>query len=195
VPSDADLVGLVDAVRAGIHDPATMPFDSGWTDAESPELERGALQYWWKGRGLFSPTAWDLTFAVILDGEVIGAQNLTAADFPALRQAETGSWLTMAHHGKGIGKEMRRAVLHFAFSALEAEAVTSAAFADNPASQGVSLAVGYEPNGRSIGARRGEAGEQVRFRITKQRWLDTRTDLSVDVHGFEACRDMFGLEA
>ena len=63
-PSDADLATLVDLVLAGIHDPHTMPFTNAWTDTESPDLERGALQYWWRCRAEMPPS--DGTFHSLL---------------------------------------------------------------------------------------------------------------------------------
>jgi RimJ/RimL family protein N-acetyltransferase len=192
-PTDDDLAELIDRVRAGIHDPATMPFTVGWTDAESPELERSSLQYWWRARADFSPQRWDLALAVAYEGRLVGVQSLTAVDFVTLRTAETGSWLGLEYHGRGIGTEMRSAVLHLAFEHLGAEAITSAAFTDNLASQRVSLANGYELNGTTITLRRGERAEQIRFLITRDRWLATRRGDAVEVTGFDTCRPMFGL--
>ncbi len=122
-------------------------------------------------------------------------QNLLAYDFARLRVAATGSWLSIAHQGKGIGKEMRRAVLHFAFTELGAGAIESTAFTDNTASQRVSLAVGYEPNGVGTSQRRDGVSDTQRFRISRQRWEDTRTGLPIQVEGFEHCRPTFGLES
>lgn len=190
-PTDDDLDELVALARQGIHDPAMMPFSFAWTDAPSPEFERGALQYWWRGRAEFSPERWDLTLAVHHEGRIVGVQNLTAVDFVRLRTAETGSWLGQAHQGKGIGKEMRSAMLHLAFEHLGASEITSSAFVDNIASQKVSLAVGYEPNGSAIRPRRDGSDEQLRFRITRERWLETRRDSQISVTGFEACRPSF----
>ncbi len=194
-PTDADLAQLVELVLEGIHDPETMPFVTGWTDAPSPELERGALRYWWGCRAGFDAGNWDLPFAVVHDGAVVGVQNLTATDFPTLRTAETGSWLGLAHQGKGIGKEMRRAVVTFGFDCLGAHTITSGAMVDNLASQRVSLAVGYERNGTDTVNRRGVPTEQYRYRLTRQRWAEVSADADVEVHidGFDACAAMFGL--
>lgn len=193
-PSDADLVALVDLVLGGIHDPETMPFTTEWTDTVSPDLERGALQYWWGCRASFSAENWDLPLAVVSEGAIVGVQNLTARQFPTLRTAETGSWLGFAHQGKGIGKEMRRAVVHLGFECLGALAITSGAMTDNVASQRVSLATGYEPNGTNVVARRGERAEQIRYILTRQRWAGLHSNSDIQVEGFEACRAMFGLD-
>ena len=196
-PTDADAAELLTVAKAGIHDPSTMPFGVPWTDSSSPEFERNGLQYGWRCRADFGPQRWVLGLAVVHEGQLIGVQELSATDFPLVRSAETGSWLGLRHQGLGFGKEMRRAVLHFAFECLEAEAVVSVAFADNPASQRVSLATGYEPNGTQFVERRGSRAEQLRFVITRQRWLavrePSRSSSEFEVTGFEACRSLFGL--
>lgn len=192
-PSDSDLSALVDLVLTGIHDPQTMPFTNAWTDVESPDLERGALQYWWRCRAEMTPLQWDLPFAVVSDGTIVGVQSLAAHSFPALRTAETGSWLGLDHQGAGIGKEMRQAIVWFAFECLDALAVTSAAYSDNRASCQVSLATGYEPNGTVYEQRRGERAEQIRYTLTRQRWSQVKPNADIRIEGFEACRDLFGL--
>lgn len=193
LPTDDDLAELVALSLRGIHDPATMPFGVPWTDVPSPRFEWESLQHHWGSRANLSAASWRLGFGVCCDGELVGVQSIDADDFPRLRTAETGSWLGQAHHGRGIGTEMRRAIVHFGFEVLGALAVTSSAFVDNPASQKVSLAVGYEPNGRQFNAQRDHRGEQIRFLLTRERWLATRTDLPVTVTGWDACRDQLGL--
>ena len=194
VPTDGDLEAIADLASRGVHDPSFMPFTIPWTDAEPGLLEQGMLQYWWRCRGNFSPTQWDFGLAVSHKGTVIGCQNLSSTDFPTLRVAETGSWLGLEHQGKGFGKEMRRAMLHVAFEHLGASAIVSSAYIDNPSSQGVSRAVGYEENGYSFALRRGRQAEKVHFRITRERWLETRTDMPIEVTGWDGCAALFGLE-
>ena len=120
-------------------------------------------------------------------------QSLAANNFPTLRTAETGSWLGRDYQGAGIGKEMRRAIVSFAFECLDAQAVTSAAYHDNRASQQVSLATGYEPNGTVFEQRRGERVAQIRYILTRERWSQINTNVEMHIEGFEACRDVFGL--
>ena len=193
LPTDADLEALVELARNGVHDPATMPFTTPWTDLPSPDFERGALQYWWQCRAELSPQRWDLAFAVEHQGELVGVQNLTSSEFPDLRTAETGSWLGIDHQGRGIGKEMRAAIVAFAFENLGALSITSSAFIDSVASQKVSLATGYEPNGFDVVLRRGERAQRIHYVLTRDRWLSTRVDVAVRVSGFEACAAALGL--
>ena len=193
LPTDEDLGELVELSRQGIHDPATMPFAVPWTDVPSPRFEWESLQHHWGSRVNLSAASWRLGFGVRCEGELVGVQSIRADDFPRLRTAETGSWLGQGYHDRGIGTEMRRAVVHFAFEALGALAITSSAFVDNPASQRVSLAVGYEPDGIQFNAQRDQRGQQIRFLLTRERWLATRTNLPVTVTGWEPCQAQLGL--
>ncbi|MCP4083674.1 MAG: hypothetical protein GY745_01245 [Actinomycetia bacterium] len=77
-PTGTDLDGLIELAPKGVHDPATMPFTTPWTDLPSPDFEREALQYWWRCRAELSPQRWDLVFAVEYQGELVGARNLTS---------------------------------------------------------------------------------------------------------------------
>src|SRR5205085_388254 len=104
----------------GVHDPGFMPFSIAWTDQKSPQLERSGMQHYWKGRAELTADNWSLPFVVLIDGEVVGVQDCAAKDFAKLRVASTGSWLGVAFQGQGIGKEMRSAVVHFAFAGLGA---------------------------------------------------------------------------
>lgn len=192
LPTEDELAALCTVARAGVHDPETMPFDVAWTDKPSPRFEREFLQHHWGLRAAWSPERWSFGLAVYLDGAPIGQQDLVGENFPVLREVHTGSWLGRRFQGRGYGKQMRAAVLHLAFAGLGAAAARSAAFADNPASVGVSRALGYEPNGVALAAPRGEAREQLRLRLTRQRWEEHR-HCEVTVAGLAGCRDMFGI--
>jgi len=43
LPTDDDLLDLVDLARSGIHPPGEMPFGVPWSTLESPGFERGFL--------------------------------------------------------------------------------------------------------------------------------------------------------
>jgi RimJ/RimL family protein N-acetyltransferase len=193
VPTDDDVLQLLEVARAGVHDPITMPFLVPWTDQASPELERSFLQYHWGCRARWSEKSWDLNFVVVVDGKIVGTQGIAATNFGILRTIETGSWLGLAFQGQGIGKAMRSAAVAFAFEYLGAERITSGAFLDNPASQRVSQATGYEANGTNTVVRRGVAAEQLRFVLTKQSWETKEERAHITVEGLEPCRPLFGL--
>jgi RimJ/RimL family protein N-acetyltransferase len=192
LPTEDELVALCAVARAGVHDPAFMPFGIPWTDKPSPQFERDFLQYHWGVRAGWSTASWTLGLAVFHDGEPMGLQDVGAVNFAVLGEVHTGSWLGQAFQGKGYGKQMRAAVLHLAFAELGAVAATSSAFTDNAASQAVSRALGYQPNGVSRVAPRGEPRDHVAFRLTRDRWQAARY-CEVEVAGLDSCRDMFGV--
>ena len=99
----------------------------------------------------WSADKWTFTGAAFVDGEPIGIQDMAAEHFRAVRSVESGSWLGRAHQGRGLGREMREAMLHLAFEGLGAEEALSGAFEDNAASLATSRAIGYEENGEARG--------------------------------------------
>jgi RimJ/RimL family protein N-acetyltransferase len=191
LPDEAEIRQLCATARAGIHPAGEMPFGVAWSIKPSPRFERQFIQWHWKQRADWTPEAWSLELAVFLDGRPIGSQALIARQFATFRTVNTGSWLGREFQGRGLGKEMRGAVLALAFDGLGAEAATTEAFLDNPASAGVSRALGYEPNGRGSIAPEGVARPTERFRLSRPGWL-ARPRAAVRIDGLDECRDMFG---
>jgi RimJ/RimL family protein N-acetyltransferase len=191
-PADADLDRLNAVASRGIHDPAAMPFAIPWTD-DPPEIRpRNSLQFWWRLRASWQPTKWMLTLMAKEGDNVVGVQDLLADDFAVTRSVATGSWLGQSYQGRGLGKEMRAAILHLAFAGLGAVRATSGAFEDNPASLAVSRALGYVENGDDIMARRGRPVRHIRLVLHRQVWEQSRRQ-DIQIHGLEACLPMFGL--
>lgn len=192
IPTDEDIPGVIDAIKAGIHDPSWMPFSSPWTDAKSPEMERNTAQWIWKGRAEWTVENWRLGLVVFSGGKPIGAQDVAAKNFSKLRTIFSGSWLTQSRQGQGLGKEMRAAMLHFAFAGLGADVAESEAWEENEASIGVSTSVGYERNGvaRRPAARGDGLVNSVRFRLTRERWESTKRP-EVTIEGLAGCLAMF----
>ena len=191
LPADDDLAALAALARAGIHDPARTPFAHDWTSLPSPQFERSFAQWHWGKRADWRPEQWALELMVSRDGEPIGMQAVFSRDFATLRTVSSGSWLGRAFQGRGLGKEMRGAVLHLAFAGLGAEVALTEAFTDNPASIGVSRAVGYEENGTGRLPRRGAASDTLRFRLTRERWAALPRP-EVRIEGLEPCLELFG---
>lgn len=190
--TDPELFELVAVARAGIHDPAEMPFLEPWTEAPSPDFEHGFLQYHWSTRANWRPDHWQLELGVWADGRPAGAQAISAGGFTSLRTCSTGSWLGRDFQGQGYGREMRAGVLAFAFDYLGAEWVTSAAFNDNAASAAISRSLGYVENGAERHAPRGQVREATRFLMTADAWR-SRERPPIAVDGFDDCRPFFGL--
>lgn len=191
VPNDGDLIELARLAARGVHPESLMPFTTAWTDQPSPELERGLMQWHWRARAEWSPTRWRLAFGVLEGGQMVGCQDMYAKDFGILRTVETGSWLGREHQGRGIGKEMRAAVLHLAFEGLGAVIARSAAFADNAASLSVSSAMGYVIDGEELTARRGAASRQIRLRLERDEWERRRRD-DVVIESLGPCLPILG---
>jgi RimJ/RimL family protein N-acetyltransferase len=188
LPTDEEIVELAAAATRGIHDPDTMPFASPWSDAPADELARSMYSWHCQLRGAWQPTRWTILFAVFVDGQPVGAQDVAGSSFGVRRQVATASWLAQEVQGRGIGTEMRAAALQLAFEALGAAAAISGAYEENVASQRVSEKCGYEPNGLHVVARsRGaNAPDSVAntttcaierlYRITHEQWLPRRRD-------------------
>jgi RimJ/RimL family protein N-acetyltransferase len=191
-PDDNLLIRLAELTAQPIHDTTTMPFSEPWTDAPPEQLPRGSLKHFWLRRGQWEPKDWNCVMAVIVDGEVLGVQDLMAKGFAETKSVKTGSWLTMARQGEGIGKEMRAAILHLAFEGLGAETAFTSAWHDNAASQGVTKSLGYEPNGWDTMIRRGVPDRMLHFVLTRERWLERRRD-DIRIEGLEPCLELFGV--
>jgi RimJ/RimL family protein N-acetyltransferase len=190
LPTEVELMELLQVAQSGIHDPNEMPFGFAWTDQPSPQMERSFMQYHWSTRANWSTGKWALDLGVWFQGRLVGTQGIDTENFSVRRTVATGSWLAREFQGQGIGKEMRSAVLGFAFGTLGAVWATSGSFVDNPASAAVSRSVGYEEDGLEVLAPRGDARELIRWRMHRDQWY-ARERPHVEVAGLERCWDMF----
>jgi RimJ/RimL family protein N-acetyltransferase len=191
VPSLEQLAALAVLADEGVHDPAEMPFETPWTDRPPGPRGRSVMQYQWARWGELAPERWVLEFAVLAGGEPVGIQGASAREFAATREVHTGSWLGLRHHGRGIGTEMRAAVLHLAFAGLGAQWAISSAASDNGASIGVSRKLGYADDGIEVLAVRGRGRVERRFRMDRETWAAHRS-VPVEVEGLEPCRELLG---
>ena len=192
LPREDELVELLALAKSGIHDADFMPFGLAWTDQSSPQLEGSFMQYHWRTRGAWSADDWTLDLGVWTDDQLVGTQGLHGERFVVFKSVGTGSWLARGHQGLKIGREMRSAVLSFAFDHLGAERATSEAFMDNEPSIGVSRSLGYADNGYRWMAPRGVARQEQQFLMTRKMW-ESRERPPITVEGFDACREMFGI--
>jgi len=191
MPTESDLAELADLAATGVHDPQAQPFAIPWTDGSPADRARSTLQYHWLQRAGWQPAKWSLDLVVVENGTVVGTQGMSATDFAILREVGTGSWLGQAHQGRGIGTEMRAAVLHLAFAGLGARYATSGAFTDNAPSQAVSRKLGYVDDGMERRVRRGQAATVLRLRLDRATWQATGT-VPVRISGLADCLAMFG---
>ncbi|WP_329383741.1 GNAT family N-acetyltransferase [Streptomyces sp. NBC_01716] len=186
------LSGLAAVAAAGVHDEDRMPFSVPWTDGSPEERGRAVFQHVLGTVAGWTPGAWTLSLAVRREGEMVGRQDVGADDFAVTREAVTGSWLGLKYQGRGIGTEMRAAVLHLAFEGLGARYVTSGAMVDNARSLRVSEKLGYRPDGLTVESVRGEARLQRRLRLDRAGW-EAHRSVPVELHGLEPSLALFGL--
>lgn len=192
-PTDEMIVGLVEVADRGIHPEGENPFSSNWSALPEDERAVSIAQYRWSCRGTHRPDDWHLPFAIVIDGEVAGSQDLFGKNFAATRIAGSGSFLGEKHQGKGYGTEARRAVLYLLFEGLGAEIAQTDAWASNERSIRVTERLGYVPNGRSIRLHSdGDGRPEVHYRLDRAVWEKTRPD-DIEIDGLEPCLPLLGL--
>lgn len=162
-------------------------FESNWYLAEPPEIQISAARNYLQQLVDWTPDAWSLKLMVWSDREVIGEISLRGVRFLQTRSLSTGSWLAPEWRGRGLGKEMRAAVLFFGFRMLGAEEFRSEAHRDNRASGQTSLSLGYREDGTTS---KHAPDDYVRYLLIRDMWRD---DQEVRVSGFEECRHSFGI--
>lgn len=193
--TDDLLAQLVPAVRQGIASTPPWPIDDPSSFyKDNPEREWSWLRGVWAGRAKVSDSFWRLYFVVVADGEPVGMQDVIGNEFSTFRSVETFSWLSPSARGRGLGKEMRKAILHLAFEGFGARQAVSDAFIDNHASNRVSQALGYTHNGMDWCTRRGEVAELNRWRLTREQWLSGRRD-DIQLVGVDECLPVLGIHA
>jgi RimJ/RimL family protein N-acetyltransferase len=197
-PGEADLAALAELAAAGIHDPSVQPFAVPWTDVPPAERARSVLQYQWGRWAAWQPSDWTLALAVVEDGIVVGLQGISGHDFAVTRRVSTGSWLGQAYQGRGIGTQMRAAVLYLAFAGLNAQHAVSSAYESNVASLAVSRRLGYADDGIDVLAIRGRPVVLRRLRLDRTTWQGSQDApderaVPVEIAGLEPCLPHFGL--
>jgi RimJ/RimL family protein N-acetyltransferase len=187
---ESDAPRVAELATEGIHTDGSRPFLMPWNLSETQPLD--SLQFYYREWAAFTPQSWTLLMAVERDGIMVGAQDMKSQKFGVLRQAETGSWLGLAHQARGTGTLMRQAILAFAFDRLGAVEMRSGAWADNPRSHRVSEKCGYVANGYQLLDRQGESVRQDDFVVTPETFV--RPPYEVVVSGVEAFRRSIGMD-
>jgi RimJ/RimL family protein N-acetyltransferase/N-acetylglutamate synthase-like GNAT family acetyltransferase len=172
LPTDAEVLRLAHAIEEhGIHPREEMPFLVPWTDAIGTEaFVPNTLEHFRSQRARRRPEDWGLNFVAFLEGEPVGSQAMNAEGFPRERSVSTGSYLLRPFQGRGLGTEMRTAVLALAFDVLGAVRAKSGAMDGNEASARVSAKLGYEQVGWRERAPRGEPVRERTFELTRDAW-------------------------
>jgi len=186
--TDELLDQLAEAVRAGktYADPAPYDDPSSFYEPDADLRVANWLRAVWRRRGNVEPDAWRLNFVVMVDGRPVGEQTLIGVHFSTLGTVTTFSWLSVDERGRGLGREMRAAILHLAFDGLGAKEAASDAFVDNQGSNAISRSLGYDLNGSDWATRQGEPALLNRWRLTKDSWERRRRN-DIQLHNVEAC--------
>ena len=191
--TDELLAALVPVVQLGVVGNHEVPFDDPMSLYEdSPVREWRWLRAVWRARARTDPDSWRLDFVVDVDGRMVGMQDLIADDFPTFGVVSSFSWLSPEFRGRGLGREMRSAILHLAFAGFNAREAMSEAFIDNKASNAVSQALGYQPDGLDWATRRGQPAQLQRWRLDRQSWETARRS-DIVMSGVDECLPMLGL--
>ncbi|MGO4144717.1 GNAT family N-acetyltransferase [Paenarthrobacter sp. YAF11_1] len=188
---DDDIPAAVAAARSGVHEPGKSPFSTPWTDLPDNELAPNMAQWYWRCRANFTKESWTLLLAVWNDNEFLGVQDIGAKNFNTLKTVGTGSWLKQSAQRRGFGKEMRAAVVSYAFDHLGAEVAESEAASWNQQSLGVSTSLGYEPNGIFRDGWGDSVQEVQKVRLTPSTFK--RPDWTLKVQGHEAFSSYLGI--
>ena len=149
-------------------------------------------QGYWRALGMWSPDDWALPFVVRSAGAVVGAQWLEGPDWRSDRTVDSSSWLVAGARGRGLGRQMRAAVLALAFGPLRAEAAISSAVVDNAPSLGVSRSLGYRDTHRSVLEHSGQTLQHVR--LDRATWDASGRSRHVVVEGVDPALPLFGLD-
>lgn len=192
--TDELLDQLAPVVHAGKMNADPSPYDDPISFHEDdPDLRVAKwLRSMWRARGNVDADRWRLNFVVVVNGEPVGMQDVIGVSFATFGTVTSFSWLSADHRGRGLGKEMRQAILHLAFEGLGAKEASSDAFVDNLGSNAISRALGYEPDGFDWATRRGEPARLNRWRLSRKTWEERRrTD--IDLHNVDACQALLPL--
>jgi RimJ/RimL family protein N-acetyltransferase len=186
----------VDLPEVAARLPADLDMDphaTTYTGLDAADNRRAVLaQSYWRALGTWSPDDWALPFVVRHADRVVGVQWLEGPDYRSDRTVDSSSWLVPGARGRGLGVQMRAAVLALAFGSLQARAAVSSAVVTNAASLGVSRRLGYVDTHTSVLAHSGQTLQHVRLEAT--RWAASPWPGRVTVEGVEAALPLFGLD-
>jgi RimJ/RimL family protein N-acetyltransferase len=191
--SHDEVVELGRLAENGIHPPDEMPFVLAWTDrVGEPGFLDAFIAFHESAQSSWSPDDWSLLLLVWLAGTLVGTQELAATRYAEERRVSTHSWVGARYQGRGVGTEMRAAVLELAFARLGAVVATSTWLEGNEASRRVSAKLGYRTAGITTATPRGEPVPLHEMAIASDMW---RSPFEVEIDGLEPCVPLFGLSA
>ena len=163
-PTDDDLLALLEVARAGIHDPASMPFAIAWTDLRGDAFDQGFLQFYWGTRASWTVEAWSLPLAVFLEGQPIGVQEISANELPdASNRRHRVVARAAVRRARASGPRCARRCSPSPSTTSGRSSARSGALEGNEASRRVSTKLGYRSDGLGEVAPRGTPVREDRF--------------------------------
>lgn len=190
IPREADLPALATAARTLQSQPR---YQIDYLYDDSPHMERGLLQRYWRSLAHWKPESWHLILGIFYEGAPVGLQEMWATDFAHLRSVETSSWVRADLQNQGIGTRARAAVLELAFKELGAREAHTAYLSGNYASRRVSEKLGYRFNGFASVHRNGETRRNNRMVIEAADWTGCWRGGLIPIHTGDDFRALFGL--
>jgi len=117
------------------------------------------------------------TFCVVLKSAPEAPIGACGLRFLEKGNWEIGYWLAPEHWGRGLATEAAKALVVYGFEKLEAEALNSGHFVDNPASGRVLEKAGFAANGiaRQWSEARQDFTDSNRFLLTRETWEKARS--------------------
>lgn len=186
-----ELVELGRLAERGVHPPEEMPFAVAWTDGiGEPDFLDGFVSYHEGHLHDWSPERWELGLLVWELGTLVGTQGIFSKEFAERRHVGTGSWLGREHQRRGIGTEMRAAVLELAFRGLGADRAESDWLEGNEASRRVSEKLGYVEYVVGTKSPRGTSVAEHGVAIEREDWV---CPIQVTIERLEPCLPLFGV--
>ena len=149
------------------------PFEIADTTATIPHpYVEPMADDWIRGQTAAFDAGEQVTFAMTLapDGELVGAMGLRLQ--PYLRSAELGYWVGMPYWNRGYATEAARAVIAYAFGALDVERVHANHLRRNPASGRVMEKAGMRQEGvlRHAAIKWDRLEDLVHWSILREEW-------------------------
>lgn len=192
--TDELLDALAPLVAAGeaMADPPPWDDPSAFYEPDPEVRVQRWMQAIWRGRGTVRPDAWRLSFVVFAEGVPVGQQDLTGNDFDAFGTVESTSWVSSSERRRGLGTEMRAAILHLAFEGLGAAEAHSEGAVDNAGSNAVSERLGFGRNGMAWATHQGKPVLGQRWRLDRSTWQANRRD-DITMSGVAECRHVLGI--
>ena len=141
---DGEMRELGGLAQRGIHPPEEMPFSDAWSDRLGVPRFLEGFETFHATAGGVAAGRWHLDLLVWVGGELVGTQGSSRRGSP--RRGGVYRIVARARlQGRGIGTEMRTAVLELAFTGLGATAAVSEWLDGNAKSERVSERLGYRP--------------------------------------------------